>query len=120
MLQLSKVELNGAELGTINWAGELEKNSLRFAFEDGRITAVCPVDGEQKWALNVKRGILSTFLNSMDDGFESDVGGECPVEIEQSGQTIKKMKNLTACTDAHHVHGLRNVPYKVHSVSLLY
>ena len=45
---------------------ELEKEALRFAFLDGRISDVCPSEDETVWALNVKRGFLSAFQNSME------------------------------------------------------
>ena len=45
---------------------ELEKEALRFAFLDGLISDVCPSEDETVWALNVKRGFLSAFQNSMD------------------------------------------------------
>ena len=45
----------------------LEKHSLRFSFQDGIVAEICPIAGEATWILNIKRGILSAFQNSMDD-----------------------------------------------------
>nr|KAG5698951.1 hypothetical protein BaRGS_024872 [Batillaria attramentaria] len=42
---------------------ELERESLRFAFQDGGIPDICPSEGEETWTLNVKRGFLSVFQN---------------------------------------------------------
>lgn len=38
---------------------------LRFAFQDGKIESVCSESGEDERVLNIKRGVLSTFQNSM-------------------------------------------------------
>jgi hypothetical protein len=45
---------------------ELEKEALRFSFVDGVISDVCPSDDDSTWSINVKRGFLSAFQNSMD------------------------------------------------------
>lgn len=44
---------------------DLEREPLRFSFQDGRIHDICPVENENTWALNIKRGFLSAFQNSM-------------------------------------------------------
>lgn len=43
------------------WSSILERSSLRFAFDDGEVKAVCPHDTDPAWAVNIKRGILSAF-----------------------------------------------------------
>ena len=43
----------------------LEDRALRFAFYDGAVGELCPGDEEVLWALNVKRGVLTSFQNSM-------------------------------------------------------
>jgi hypothetical protein len=43
----------------------LEGQSLRFAFLDGAVDEICPYEDEDLWALNVKRGVLTAFQNSM-------------------------------------------------------
>ena len=45
----------------------LERHDLRFSFQDGIVDELCPSSDEVSWALNIKRGILSVFQNSMDD-----------------------------------------------------
>lgn len=51
--------------GTREFQQAMEGQELRFAFQDGRIGDICPSAGETTWALNIKRGILSAFQNSM-------------------------------------------------------
>lgn len=48
------------------FAQTLEKYPLRFSFQDGRIESVCPSTREETWAVNIKKGILSSLQNSMD------------------------------------------------------
>lgn len=83
---------------------------MSFAFIDGQIDAVCSDPDDEIWAINIKRGILSAFQNTMStlqgasSGRETDVSGNCPVKYEQMGdgwrtRTVKKTKNLLACTD---------------------
>lgn len=43
----------------------LEARTLRFAFYDGVVGELCPEDAEDLWALNMKRGVLASFQNSM-------------------------------------------------------
>lgn len=43
----------------------LEQHPLRFAFDDGLVRELCPVDSDEIWALNVKRGVLSMLQNTM-------------------------------------------------------
>jgi len=75
---------------------------LRFAFIDGTVENICPPDNEQVWALNIKRGILSTLqvtmatLQGVSDKTETDVSGVCPVKYDVSSswgtQKLKKTK----------------------------
>jgi len=87
----------------------LENNPLRFAFIDGTIENICPASNEEVWALNIKRGIISTLQNTMgslqgiSETTETDVSGICPVKYEVSSSfgtlKLKKTKNLLGCTD---------------------
>jgi len=43
----------------------LERFPLRFSFQDGVVEELCPSEGESTWALNIKRGLLTAFQNSM-------------------------------------------------------
>lgn len=42
----------------------LERHPLHFSFHDGKILKLCPLQHEQTWALNIKRGILSVLQTS--------------------------------------------------------
>lgn len=44
----------------------LERYPLRFSFQDGIIERLCTYHAEPSWVRNIKRGVLSTFQNSMD------------------------------------------------------
>jgi hypothetical protein len=91
----------------------LESNTMRFAISGGKVTDVCPDQSEQTWALNIKRAILSSLQNTMDDyktatiKTEVDVVGECPVTYEPTGSTwstytVSKTKDLLACSQPVH------------------
>lgn len=76
LIQLSDVQFNGpstAETG-IDLVKELTKQPLVFTYDNGAVRDICPVEQEQNDALNIKRGILSTFQLSNDfdteDGYE--------------------------------------------------
>ena len=43
----------------------LEKYDLSFTFHDGAIPFICPPKDEPAWSVNIKRGILSAFQNTM-------------------------------------------------------
>lgn len=89
----------------------LEKNVLHFSFQDGQIESLCPNENEESWILNIKKGILSSFQNSMDNldatqrVIETDVTGRCSVEYQSLGRnwrnivTVKKTKDLMSCTE---------------------
>jgi len=61
---------------------------MSFAFVDGRIDSVCPRSDDETWAVNIRRGVLSTLQNTMTSlngvttGHEIDVAGDCPVIYE--------------------------------------
>uniref|UniRef100_A0A914V7X7 G-protein coupled receptors family 1 profile domain-containing protein n=1 Tax=Plectus sambesii TaxID=2011161 RepID=A0A914V7X7_9BILA len=64
-MKLSNVKLTGADVPS-TWASNLEKLPLRFSFEDGMVSNVCPQADEETWSLNIKRAILSTFQNALE------------------------------------------------------
>jgi hypothetical protein len=94
-----------------DFAHALENYPTRFAFQDGVVESLCPVEGEEPWALNIKRGVLSMFQNSMNDFegnhivSETDVGGICETRYEISSgiysTTVTKTKDLTTCAERH-------------------
>jgi hypothetical protein len=75
-LQLGNVQLADSELTNADdvrsvtrseqFAAALQKNFLHFSFQDGTVDELCPGD-DPAWVLNVKRGILSAFQNTMQD-----------------------------------------------------
>lgn len=38
---------------------------MPFTFDDGKIPNICPSADEPIWSVNIKRGILSAFQNTM-------------------------------------------------------
>jgi hypothetical protein len=44
----------------------MEANPLRFSFVDGHIQSICADQNDPVWVVNIKRGILSAFQNTMD------------------------------------------------------
>ncbi|XP_069109747.1 vitellogenin-like [Argopecten irradians] len=104
----------------------LERHDLRFSFQDGTVDELCPSSDEVSWALNIKRGILSVFQNSMDDlrrgqkTSESDVNGNCEVEYStengHDGYVVRKTKNLLGCTERNdYSSSVQGIPYRVPS-----
>lgn len=86
----------------------LERHELRFAYDDGHVNEVCPEPGESVWSLNLKRGILSMFQNTMKRfdvdrrTNELDVNGICETryrlfEAKKTSLIIKKSKDLATC-----------------------
>lgn len=102
----------------------LEEQPLRFAFYDGAVGEVCPGEGEGLWALNIKRGVLTSFQNSMRQRErdelvqEVDVIGQCPTQykVTQKGWktlTINKVKDILSCTNRHGYRtSLLSTPYR--------
>ncbi|XP_074640348.1 uncharacterized protein LOC141898387 isoform X2 [Tubulanus polymorphus] len=115
--------------GSSDFGRALEARPLRFSFQDGSIDGVCtdrPED-EKKWVVNIKRGVLSSFQNTMGDLMvdtklkENDVSGNCHSEYKVAERgwnsfTVKKTKDLLSCTDRHGFRtSLQTTPYRVNS-----
>lgn len=43
----------------------LEQHDLPFTFDDGLVSSICPSPEDPIWSVNIKRGILSAFQNTM-------------------------------------------------------
>ena len=54
----------------------LEEYPLRVSYQDGNIEQICLSAPEPVQVLNIKRGILSVFQNSMDDISKSQTVSE--------------------------------------------
>ncbi|KAL1129528.1 hypothetical protein AAG570_012473, partial [Ranatra chinensis] len=89
----------------------------RFHFENGIIPQICPTPDEPVWVLNLKKGILSSFQNSMDrfdvDQFstERDINGDCISgyffkQVNNTEIIIDKIKELASCTNRYHFYSL--------------
>ncbi|XP_023229314.1 uncharacterized protein LOC111629660 [Centruroides sculpturatus] len=97
------------------FADKLQRYDLRFSFQDGIIENICATEDEEPWVLNIKKGILSTLQNSMDNleitqtVTETDVAGKCTSEYTSLGRnwrnvyTVRKTKDLLSCTERSNV-----------------
>lgn len=108
----------------------LSEHTLRFSFNDGVISEICPPEDENNWVLNFKRGILSMFHNSMKrfdldiSTTEKDVRGQCPTKYtvrgaKETSLLIQKTKDLNACQNRAQLHSVvQSVPYHFRPVSI--
>ncbi|CAB3385673.1 Hypothetical predicted protein [Cloeon dipterum] len=113
-----------ASANTASFAEALQEHPLRFSFEDGVIEEVCPHLEELSWVLNFKRGVLSSFQNTMERfdvehyGTESDVNGDCETEYSfisprETSLVLRKMKHLNTCTSRFKQHSIiQTTPYQ--------
>jgi hypothetical protein len=63
---LKNAEIHNSVVRSAQFAAALQKSSLHFSFQDGTVDELCPGD-DPSWVLNIKRGILSAFQNTMHD-----------------------------------------------------
>jgi len=63
---LTNADIHSSFTRSAQFSAALEKNSLYFSFQDGTVDELCPGD-DPVWVLNIKRGILSAFQNTMHD-----------------------------------------------------
>jgi hypothetical protein len=88
---------------------KLEGQPLRFGWDDGKITSICPARNDELSALNFKRGILSLLQITMDDlqtpiyKLERDVAGDCLTEYRTESKRfntaeLTKNKNIAGCS----------------------
>lgn len=54
----------GAHLVFLFPRESLERARLKFSLQGGKVTALCLQEGEQVWALNIKRAVLSMLQTS--------------------------------------------------------
>ncbi|VDK85846.1 unnamed protein product [Litomosoides sigmodontis] len=122
-LKLTQTRLEGMNVGG-DWSAILERSSLRFAFDDGEVKAICPHNTDPIWAVNIKRAILSAFqtkhaLDQLKRARETDVSGDCPVSIERQKTNeilnLKTTKQLNACYRDRDIAGVRTIPYRMKS-----
>lgn len=108
---------------------ELSQFPLRFSFQDGVISEVCPDEEEKNWVLNFKRGVLSLLHNTMKrfdldhNVVEEDVRGICDTSYKIRGASgtslvIEKTKDLNSCQRRTKLHSfLQSSSYNFRKVS---
>lgn len=96
---------------------------FRFSFHDGIVDELCPEPNEPNWVMNFKRGILSSFQNTMKrfdidyKSLETDISGSCNVEYVVNGAMntsflIQKRKDITSCINRYKTNSiLQTTPY---------
>ncbi|XP_034558816.1 apolipophorins-like [Notolabrus celidotus] len=80
----------------------LERMRLKFSLQGGKVTALCLQEGEQVWALNIKRALLSMLQTSrtaskQELDKETDVYGTCTSRYERRGPVLLKSRDLKQC-----------------------
>ncbi|XP_041604466.1 uncharacterized protein LOC121487086 [Vulpes lagopus] len=86
-----------------NLSAILSRSPLPFVLRAGRVAHLCPRPAEPRWALNVKRGVLSLLqgLPGASDPQileEVDVLGRCPTTYRPQGDQLRKTKDLAHCS----------------------
>jgi len=129
-LKLRNVQLleNGQTSSTsAAFSQRLEASALRFSFQDGKVESLCPDAGEDDRVLNLKKGILSAFQNSLPTLESSsaveevDVTGSCSsqYQVEKGilgGYTVKRSKDLLSCVNRNgNISSLQSESYRVPS-----
>ncbi|XP_054870047.1 uncharacterized protein LOC111586552 isoform X2 [Amphiprion ocellaris] len=95
----------------------LERTRLKFSLRGGKVAALCFQEGEQVWALNIKRALLSmlqtsTVASKPESEKEMDVYGTCTSRYERRGPLMLKTRDLKQCQQS------RLVNFWPHSVAL--
>ncbi|XP_051024048.1 uncharacterized protein LOC127208599 [Acomys russatus] len=81
----------------------LGHSPLGFILRAGQVVHLCPHRSEPRWALNVKRSVLS-LVQSCPDVRESktleeeDILGRCPTTYQSQGGHLLKTKDLALCS----------------------
>lgn len=65
----------GAHLVFLFPRESLERARLKFSLQGGKVTALCLQEGEQVWALNIKRALLSMLQTSRTVSKQEEVRG---------------------------------------------
>ena len=110
VFQLSEVSLSNPD-DNVNdnlFKNELEQNILAFGFDNGQVKEVCYSSEEPLWVVNIKKGILSSFQQSMtsfdqsENITETDVVGRCKAQYishdSRWGHKFHKIKDMYSCT----------------------
>ncbi|XP_067330193.1 uncharacterized protein [Channa argus] len=83
----------------------LERTRLKFSLQGGKVRALCLQEGEQVWALNIKRALLSMLQTSRTASRlvlekETDVYGTCISRYEKRGPILLKTRDLKQCQES--------------------
>ncbi|WP_316576854.1 hypothetical protein, partial [Klebsiella pneumoniae] len=106
ILRVTNVNMEGSSHAS-ELAEALSKNALKFSFQDGMIENICSDVTEPTWVLNIKRGLLSTFQNTMtqseaENVQEKDVSGVCQTHyktVTEGGIVrVEKITDLASCS----------------------
>ncbi|XP_068239146.1 LOW QUALITY PROTEIN: uncharacterized protein [Palaemon carinicauda] len=106
ILRVSNVNMEGSS-HVSELAEALTKYSLKFSFQDGMIENICSDVSEPKWVLNIKRGLLSTFQNTMtyheaENVQEMDISGVCKTHYKTVTEGdivhVEKITDLSSCS----------------------
>nr|XP_042139246.1 uncharacterized protein LOC107402064 [Peromyscus maniculatus bairdii] len=81
----------------------LGHNPLGFIFSAGQVVHLCPHHSEPRWALNVKRSVLSLVqscpgVHESKTFEEEDILGRCPTTYQSQGDQLLKTKDLALCS----------------------
>ncbi|KAJ1067873.1 hypothetical protein K5549_016527, partial [Capra hircus] len=81
----------------------LGRAPLRFVLQAGHVVRLCPARAEPRWALNVKRAVLSLLqghpgVRDPHTVEEVDILGRCPTTYQQLGSRLHKTKALARCS----------------------
>jgi hypothetical protein len=110
------------------FAQDLEKSEIQFDFHDGKIQEICPKTDESVWITNFKRGIISSFQNTMSrfdldhKTTESDISGKCEVLYqfigsEKTSIRVQKTKDLSSCQNRNKFKSIiQTTPYEFRRV----
>ncbi|ELW67642.1 hypothetical protein TREES_T100018447 [Tupaia chinensis] len=86
-----------------SWSAALGHHPLRFVLHEGHVARLCPHPAEPRWALNVKRAVLSLVqsrpgVHSHETLDEVDILGHCPTTYQRRGSQLLKTKDLAQCS----------------------
>ncbi|XP_064334830.1 uncharacterized protein LOC105089063 [Camelus dromedarius] len=84
-------------------SASLGRVPLRFVLQARRVARLCPGPAEPRWALNVKRAVLSLLqghpgAQDPQTVEEEDILGRCPTTYQQRGTRLRKTKDLARCS----------------------
>ena len=108
-LQLRQTRLLGLESQeALQLAQQLEAQPIQFGYDDGVVTDVCPSQQDEKWAIDVKKAVISALqmssrsLSQSQTLMESDIVGDCettyePLTGHYAKYVLRKTKRLNRC-----------------------